>query len=97
MKPALPQGLQTVDASFHSMYGPIGSNWKKGNGRFTWKINVPANTTALVYMPAHTAAQVKEGAKAATASEGVRFLRMEGGRAVFEVGSGQYAFESEEQ
>jgi len=97
MKPALPEGLQTVDASFHAMYGPVSSSWKKGSGRFSWKIKVPANTTALVYIPAHTVAQVKEGAKAATASEGVRFLRMEEDRAVFEVGSGEYAFESEEQ
>jgi alpha-L-rhamnosidase len=97
MKPALPQGLQTADAAFHSMYGTIASNWKQENGRFSWKIKVPANTTALVYMPARSAAQVKEGAKAATASEGVRFLRMEEGRALFEVGSGEYAFESEEQ
>jgi alpha-L-rhamnosidase len=97
MKPALPEGLQTVDASFHAMYGPIASNWKLENGHFSWKIKVPANTTALVHIPAHSAAQVKEGATAATASEGVRFLRMEEGRAVFEVGSGEYAFESEEQ
>lgn len=95
MKPALPQGLQTVDAAFHSMYGPIGSSWKKENGRFSWKIKIPANTTAWVYMPARSAAGVKEGDKAATAADGVRFLRMEEDRAVFEVGSGEYAFESE--
>ncbi len=95
MQPALPQGLNEVDASFHSMYGLIGSKWKRENGRFCWKINIPANTTALIYMPAHNAAQVQEGGRAATLSAGVRFLRMEEGRAVFEVGSGEYAFESE--
>jgi alpha-L-rhamnosidase len=36
---------------------------------------------------------VKEGANRASASEEVRFLKMENGNAVFELGSGNYSFE----
>lgn len=97
MKPVLPQGLQTVNAAFHSMYGPVGSNWNREGGRFTWRLKIPANTTARVYIPARTVAQVKEGGKAATTSDGVRFLHMEDDRAVFEIGSGAYVFESDEK
>jgi alpha-L-rhamnosidase len=97
MKPALPQGLQFVNAAFHSMYGPVGSSWKREAGRFTWNIKIPANTTALVHIPARSAAAVEEGGNSAMASDGVRFLRMEDGRAVFEVGSGEYVFESEDK
>jgi alpha-L-rhamnosidase len=94
MKPVPPKGLQTVKADFHSMYGVIGSEWRNEAGRFNWNIQVPANTTALVYIPARNEAQVKENGKTASAAEGVRFLRMEGDRALFEVGSGNYFFES---
>lgn len=97
MKPVLPQGLQSVNAAFHSIYGPIGSSWKREAGRFSWKIKIPANTTALVYIPAGNAAAVKESGREATASDGVRFLYMKDDRAVFEVGSGEYAFESEDK
>jgi len=37
---------------------------------------------------------VSENGKPASQAQGVKFLRQEGGRAVFEIGSGQYAFES---
>ena len=53
-----------------------------------------ANTTATVYVPTADARSVTEsGAPAATAA-GVKFLRMEGGAAVFEVASGDYHFVS---
>lgn len=95
MKPCFPKGLQSVKAGFQSMYGPVGSNWKQEEGKLTWSIQVPANTTALVHIPAHAAAQVKESGKAAGISDGVRFIRMEEERAVFEIGSGNYVFESQ--
>ena len=57
-------------------------------------IEVPANTTATVYVPAKDAAQVTESGGPVDQADGVKLLRMEEGRAVFEVGSGAYAFRS---
>jgi alpha-L-rhamnosidase len=45
-------------------------------------------------LPAADAASVTEGGKLLAESQGVKLLRMEGGRAVLEVGSGRYAFSS---
>ena len=53
---------------------------------------MPPNTTATVYVPAKDAAAVTEGNQPAARAEGVRFLRMEAGSAVYSVGSGTYAF-----
>ncbi len=55
---------------------------------------IPAGTkvTATVYVPAANAAAVQESGKPATDAEGVKFLRTEGGEAVFEVQSGVYRF-----
>jgi alpha-L-rhamnosidase len=46
----------------------------------------------LVYVPAKNAESVNESGKPAAQSEGVRFVGMENGCAVFEVVSGTYRF-----
>jgi len=94
MKPQTVDGLNFVNASYHSIHGLIKSDWKKQDAKFNWKLSLPANTSALIYVPAKTATEVTEGGKKATAAEGVKYLRMEGNCAVFEVGSGNYEFES---
>jgi len=38
-------------ASYQSAYGLISSDWKKQDKTFELNINIPANTTALVYLP----------------------------------------------
>ena len=69
----------------------------------TMDVTIPVNTTATVYVPAKGAAGVTESGpstslragKPAAKAEGVKFLRMENGAAVYEVGSGCYRFCSE--
>jgi alpha-L-rhamnosidase len=56
------------------------------------RVRLPANTTGLLYLPAKDVASVMESGKSALQARGVRFLRMEGNRAVFELQSGQYDF-----
>jgi alpha-L-rhamnosidase len=55
-------------------------------------VTIPANTTATIYVPAKTAAAVTESGKPVSQVESVKFLRVEKGTAVFEVGSGIYQF-----
>lgn len=92
MKPTPTAGLTSVQASYQSVRGLIKSSWKQEAKRFTWNLTVPGNTKALVYIPAQDAEKVQEGGKKASSAPGVKFLRQEGDRAVFEVGSGDYAF-----
>lgn len=88
-------GLDWVRASYHSVRGEICSEWKRSDGHIDLQIAVPGNCRATVYVPARSAAAVTESGKPATEADAVRFLRAEGGRAVFEVGSGRYSFHSE--
>ncbi|MCB2408863.1 alpha-L-rhamnosidase [Hymenobacter lucidus] len=92
MKPTPTAGLTFVNASYQSVRGLIKSSWKQEAKRFTWNITVPGNTKAVVYIPAKDAKDVQESGKKAASAPGVKFLRQEGERAVFEVGSGDYAF-----
>lgn len=94
MKPTPLDGLQFVNASYNSVHGLIKSSWKNGIDRFSWKVTVPANTTALLYIPADDVKNILESNKPVSSAEGIRFVRMEGKKAVLEVGSGEYDFVS---
>ena len=44
-------GLTHLSASYESVYGTIASSWKYEGNRLVWTFTIPANTTALVYLP----------------------------------------------
>jgi alpha-L-rhamnosidase len=94
MRPTPVGDLTFVKASHHSPYGEIVSEWKREGDRFTWNATVPPNTTATLYVPARDAASVQEGGRGSDQAPGVKYLRMESGAAVYEVGSGSYQFAS---
>lgn len=94
MKPEPTQGLDFVNASYHSIHGMIKSSWKKEGKTFNWNITIPANSSAVIYVPAVSVNDVLESGKKVSAVDGVKFLRMKSGRAVFEIGSGSYEFKS---
>ena len=95
LHPRPVDGLEWVRAEHESMYGIIGSSWRKDGQSFKLNLTVPANTTATVYVPAKSIDSVTESGKAADKAENVRFLKMEDNAAVFEIGSGNYCFLSE--
>jgi alpha-L-rhamnosidase len=84
--------LTFAKASFTSMHGLIVSDWKNEGGKFVWNVTIPANTTATLFVPAKDADSVTESGKPAIKAKGVKFLRMESGSTVYEVGSGGYRF-----
>jgi alpha-L-rhamnosidase len=71
---------------------PGRAEWSTVDGDFKLKVTVPVNTVAEVHVPATSRWTVTESGRPAGHANGVRFLRMESGAAVFEVGSGTYAF-----
>lgn len=94
MKPHPVGDLQFVKATHRSPYGLIASEWKRDGAKFDWQITVPPNTTATVCVPAASLNDVTEGRSAAIKAKGVKSLRYENGRALFEVEAGNYHFTS---
>jgi alpha-L-rhamnosidase len=94
MRPTPVGDLTFVKASHNSPYGEIASDWKRDGDRFAWSVTVPVNATATVYVPANEAASVKESDRPASETPGIKYLRMEGSAAVYEIGSGSYRFVS---
>ena len=86
--------LKNASVNYRSVYGNISSEWLVNGNIFHWNIIVPANTTATVYVEAESEEQVTENGTKASKADGVTFIRMENGCAVYKVGSGKYSFES---
>jgi alpha-L-rhamnosidase len=78
--------LTWAKGSYQCMYGNIISDWKKSGNAFSLHVEIPANTTALVYVPCKENAVVREGTNKVTVA------RYQQGCAVVEVGSGEYFF-----
>ena len=94
IQPVIRDGLSWARTSYDSICGKIVTSWNTEAGHLELKVTIPANTRAVVYVPAKEAARVLEDGKPASQAEGVTFLRMEEGAAVFEVGSGLYCFKT---
>jgi alpha-L-rhamnosidase len=85
--------LTWVKARYDSIRGPIESDWKISDGRFTLRVVVPANTTATVCVPTRNPDAVTESGRPADTAPGVRRIKQSEPEAVtFEVQSGRYEF-----
>ncbi|MEI6654506.1 MAG: family 78 glycoside hydrolase catalytic domain [Verrucomicrobiota bacterium] len=85
-------GLHWVKATYQSARGPVTCNWKKDGKQFELHVAVPVGAVATVAVPATDAAGVTEAGRPVGQAEGVTFVRMERGAAVFTVGGGSYDF-----
>lgn len=94
IRPSPVGDLTSVEATHDSMYGTIRSSWELDGGRILLSVTVPVNATATVYLPAQSVDVVTERGRPPARDSGVDFLRMENGRAVLEIGSGNYRFEA---
>jgi alpha-L-rhamnosidase len=76
------------------MYGRINSSWRVERDVLTYRATIPANTTATLYLPAIEASNVSESGKKLFESGDIRFIKVERGKAVYELSSGDYSFTS---
>ncbi len=88
--------LTKAGGSFRSIAGMIRSSWEIEGDNFDLAVEIPPNTTATIHLPATGAAKVTESGKPVAGAEGVTFIRMEAGHAVFKTGSGRYRFLSKD-
>ncbi|MCY1719431.1 family 78 glycoside hydrolase catalytic domain [Prolixibacteraceae bacterium Z1-6] len=96
IKPFPVRSLNFVMANYPSLYGDIITEWNWNNNDYLLQVTVPANTTAAVHVLAKNRDSVTEGGKSVSRNDQIRFLKMEGNNAVFEVSSGTYQFLSED-
>ncbi|MEO6520964.1 MAG: family 78 glycoside hydrolase catalytic domain [Mucilaginibacter sp.] len=78
--------ITSAKGSYHSSYGIIKSDWKKSEKGFDITVEIPANTTAEVHLPAKAMAQITDNGKPVTG------YKNSGESAIINVGSGVYHF-----
>ncbi|MFC0775250.1 family 78 glycoside hydrolase catalytic domain [Terrimonas alba] len=86
IKPEPVGNIMNAQASYRSAYGLIKVSWEKKESRFELDIDIPANTSAVVYLPAQkTSSVMKDGKPVVNAS-------FTNGRSIIKIGSGKYNF-----
>ena len=87
------QRITSVDADFASDYGSIKAEWEcDGSKEMTYRVTIPANTSATLRLPVGEGLYVYESGEVAEDAEGVTYTGTADGYATYEVGSGSYLF-----
>ncbi|HZI30720.1 MAG TPA: family 78 glycoside hydrolase catalytic domain, partial [Candidatus Binatia bacterium] len=92
IKPVIDDGLTWAKTSYDSIHGPIKTYWKKEGQRLELGVNIPANTTATVFIPTMAGAHITESGKDIASSPGVKVIGQETSNLVLAVESGTYRF-----
>ena len=97
IKPVFEKGLDWAKTRYDSIHGPIETSWKLADGFVSLDVKIPANTKATVHIPGQHPNSITESGQPALQANGVKFLRMEDGHVLFELGSGSYRFRGIDQ
>lgn len=84
--------LKWVEASWETFRGPVAVRWRIEDTAFQLGLDIPPGITADVFLPSSVVSVITEGGLPASSAPGLRLLRQENGRAVFQAGSGHYDF-----
>lgn len=93
-KPDPTGEMKSAEGYYDSMYGRIRSAWNVDEGVVTYRVTVPANSTATLYLPAAAESVVEESGRPVSDAAGVSLLRREKNLAVIQLSSGSYEFRS---
>lgn len=92
IKPAFIDNLDYAKGSHSSLYGQIESSWKRKGKALILEILIPANTTAVVHLPAKTEADLSVNENSLENEKHVTLLSIEKEEARISVLSGRYIF-----
>ena len=94
IKPHIGGNLNYANADLETGYGKISVHWKIAEGKFMMDVEIPANTKAVVYIPAPSAESIFESGKPLAELKELVVKGKEGKYIVLQVGSGIYHFVS---
>ena len=87
-------GLTNASCFQQTPFGRLATEWNVTASNIVLSVEIPVNTTAIVYVPEASGTTVFEGAVPAATAPGVQYLGMTNGAAMYQVGSGSYSFTS---
>jgi alpha-L-rhamnosidase len=92
IKPTIGGNLTNANADYETNYGKLSSHWKTDNGNLLLDVEIPANTTATIYIPANGSNSVLESGKPIASEPDIKLADSVAGYVVVNVGSGIYHF-----
>ena len=92
IQPHFTDRLSYSRASFESPYGTIASGWERKEGKITVRVRLPANTSALILLPADDPVKVTESGAPVSGNKKFRSVVKQGKNVAIETGSGEYVF-----
>ncbi len=93
LKPYPIKALTMVNAEYQSICGRIGSHWERSDASWNYKVEIPPNSRAWVYLPARNPSAVTESGRQLADAVGIHWFRREQNRLVCEIGAGVYHFD----
>jgi alpha-L-rhamnosidase len=94
IKPHIGGGFTNASASLETYYGKLSNSWKADGKNLTMNVEIPANTSATIYIPAKAADQITESGKAISSNKDIKVEGTESGYVIVKTGSGKYQFSS---
>jgi hypothetical protein len=92
-RPQAVGDIAHVKAGYYSPYGYISSEWTKQAGKFKLTVQIPVNTTALIYLPAQQNDQIQENGKSIHTNSNLKISGYKNGCVLIAAGSGLYHFD----
>ncbi len=86
IRPEIVGDINWVKSNYQSPYGLIKSEWKKENNILEMKVEIPANTSATIYLPTNNKTSILENGKKIVISNTAA------GKYFCKVGSGSYIY-----
>src|ERR1017187_2998224 len=86
IQPHIGGGFSFASANIQTYYGKLSSGWKVGVDTITIDVEIPANTTATIFIPAAKADEVTESGKALSAVSDIKVTGTEGDYVILNVG-----------
>ena len=94
IKPYLNDHFTSMKAEQRTPYGLASSGWTKEGDALTLTVEIPANTTAEVYVPSAAADKVTESGRALDGRSDLKVAGWDDGYTLVRLGSGRYEFRS---
>ena len=91
IRPTIGGSLKNASAELQTYYGKIASGWKQEGGQNIYEIEIPANTTATIYLPAANADAISESDKPLSDQKDFQ-VNAANGVVAIQAGSGKYRF-----
>jgi alpha-L-rhamnosidase len=92
IKPVIGGGLTFANADYETCYGKVSSHWKITGQTLSLDVEIPANTSASIYIPSNGKTMLTESSKSITGRKDLESAGEIEGYKIVKVNSGTYHF-----